>query len=196
MNDWLSADDLKYFKNVGRGVCISKGARVFGAQNIQIGDNVRIDTGAVILASAPGGLRIGSNVHIAAHAILSAGGGIEIGSYCTVGFGSKLVSASDSFAGDCFVGPVFPDRYTKVKRETIVLERHAIVTTDCTLLPGAIMREGSVLGAMSLLKGEALAWHIHAGIPAKPLRERKRDVLKLAEEWETEWALSQRAQGG
>jgi galactoside O-acetyltransferase len=190
MSNWMTAEELKAFRRVGVGVRVSRGAQIFGYDFIEIGDNVRIDTGVLILCGASSAeLRIGSHVHIAANAILSAGGGIHIGSFSTVGFGSKLVSASDSFSGSHLVGPVFPDEYTKVVRQQIVLEPHSIITTDCTVLPGATMAEGTVLGAMSLLKDKTEPWSIYSGIPAKKKLDRLRHAIELGQRWEKEWEL-------
>lgn len=190
MTDWLSADELKFFKKVGRGCKVSRGATIYGAQNIELADNVRIDTGVLLAVGGEGAwLSVGSHTHIAARAILSCGGGIQLGSFSTVGYGSKLISASDSFGGDCLVGPMISEKYTKVKKSPIHLEHHAIVTTDCTLLPGAVMETGSVLGAMSLLKGTAKAWGIYAGIPAVQKATRSSEASHLGDQWEREWTL-------
>lgn len=191
---WMTDEHLtaRGFRKIGRGCKISVGADIIGHHNIEIGDNVRIDTGVVILAGSPDAwLRIGSHVHIASRAILSCGGGVDLGDFTTIGMGSTLVSASDSFSGDHLVGPVFDSEFTKVTKSPIMLEAHAIVTTGCVLLPGARMREGSVLGAMALLKGEAEEWKVYAGVPAKARQQRSRKAIELGAAWEKTWASRQ-----
>lgn len=181
---WLTEQELNRFKSVGRGVKVSTEAVIYGPENVEIGDNTRIDTGVVILASAEGAyLKLGSHIHIAARAILMASGGIEIGDFSTVGFHSTLVSASDEFSGNCLVGPVFDVEFLKVKKAPIRLQEHCIITTNCTVLPGSLMLEGSVLGAMSLLKGRLSPWTIFAGIPAKPRGTRSLRAKAIGEEW-------------
>jgi galactoside O-acetyltransferase len=177
------------FGKVGRGVKVAQDLVVMGGKNVEIGDNVRIDTGVLIMAAAPGAyLRLENHIHVAARAIFACGGGIEIESFATVGYGSKLISASDTFDGSCLVGPCFPERLTKVKRSKIRIGQHAIVTTDCTLLPGAFLMEGTVLGAMSMLKGTTGLWEFYAGIPARNIGGmRCTDAFQLGIEFEREW---------
>ena len=59
------------------------------------------------------------------------------------------------------------------------MERHAIVFVKTSLLPGTRLGEGAVVGAHSLVKGEIPAWTICAGTPARPVKERRRDLLLL-----------------
>ncbi len=185
---WLNKAELRGFRNVGVGVRVSREAVIYGSQNIDIGDNTRIDSGVLMLASSEGAeLIFGAHIHVAARAIFMASGGIKIGDFSVVGFGSKLISASDDFNGDCLVGPVFPDKYLNVHKDGIEMQMHCLVTTDCTLLPGTKMMEGSVLGAMSLIKGQTKPWTIYAGVPAKERKERSNKALALGIEWSHQW---------
>lgn len=190
---WYGESELSaIFAKVGRGCRISRGVDVIGAENIELGDNVRIDTGALLLAGSEGAsIKIASHCHIAARAILLGTGGINLGSFTTVGFGSQLITASDHFGGECLVGPIYDADYVRVKRAPITLEDHAIVTTDCTLLPGAVMALGSVLGAKSLLKGMTVEWTIYAGVPAKAIvgerGRRSSEALHRGQAWAQVW---------
>lgn len=200
MSRWMTRDEIDAvgFERVGHGCKISTGAEFIGAQNISIGDNTRIDTGALFLAGSEDAyLRIGSHCHIASRSVFMASGGILIGDFAAVGIMSKLISASDDFSGNYLIGPVFSREYINVKRDPIVLEDHAVVTTDCTVLPGSTLREGAVLGAMALLKGESKPWAIHVGVPAKPrgvIRSRK--ALALGDRWrqQTVWSPDRSAE--
>jgi galactoside O-acetyltransferase len=57
------------------------------------------------------------------------------------------------------------------------------VGSGSLILPGASFGEGSVLGAMSLVSRPLEPWTIYAGVPARRLRERKRDVLQQEKEY-------------
>lgn len=193
MSDWLKQEvlDSLGFKKIGRGCKISRHTKIIGHENIELGDNVRIDHGALILAGSEGAyLRAGSHIHIAAYATLLCGGGIELGNFSTVGIQSQLISASDDFSGNYLIGPIYGDGFTNVKRVPIVVGHHAIITTDCTLLPGAHMEMGSVLGAKALLKGVAGAGQVWAGVPARPVSKRTTGFLEMGERWLEEWARS------
>lgn len=182
----MTKQQLKQFKSVGRNAKVSDRVVVYGAENVSIGDNTRIDAGVSILAASKGSyLNLGSHIHVAVGAIFMASGGIDVGDFSTVGFNSSLVSASDAFDGSCLVGPVFEPEFINVTKAAIVLQPHSIITTHCVLLPGSMMLEGSVLGAMAMLKGVAKPWTIYAGVPAKPVKTRSMRALALGEEWRT-----------
>src|SRR6266404_4817660 len=65
------------FKSIGRNVRVSSAARIYGAKNISIGDNGRIDDFAV-LAAVRGAITIGNYVFIARNSHLSGVFGIEL----------------------------------------------------------------------------------------------------------------------
>lgn len=168
------------FKSLGRNVSIDRSVFIIGPEHIEIGDNVRIDVGAVILAKK-GYLKLSNHIHISSGVRLSCGGGIEIGDYCTVSFGSSLISSTDNFDGDYFVGPQNPVNLTDVKYAPIILKKHSHVTAHCCVMPGVVMGEGVVLGANSLAKMGSVfePWHFFWGSPAVKQKPRKRGVLKL-----------------
>jgi acetyltransferase-like isoleucine patch superfamily enzyme len=49
-------------------------------------------------------------------------------------------------------------------------------------LPGTIVPEGVAIGALSLVRGTLEPWSIYAGVPARRVRARSRDLLKRGEE--------------
>ena len=100
MNDsnlpgWLTKEELRStFKKFGKAVKVSRLALIIGGENVELGDNVRIDAFALILASN-GWMTVGSNVHLAARTTFLAAGGIMIEDHVGVSFNSSLISASD-----------------------------------------------------------------------------------------------------
>lgn len=183
---WLTASELKAFKSVGIDVRISKDCIIYGHQNIVIGDNVRIDAGTVILA-AGGQLIVGPHTHIASQCLLSCKGGIELKGFNAVSFGTKLISASDDFGGGFLIGPVFDPDYINVTMEPIIMARNSAIGSNCVILPGVRMAEGSVLAANSLLNKSTQPWKIYLGSPAKEFKDRQQNAKNLAAHWESEW---------
>jgi acetyltransferase-like isoleucine patch superfamily enzyme len=57
-----------------------------------------------------------------------------------------------------------------------------VVGAGSIVLPGVEIGEGSVVGALSLVKSTLEPWGIHAGVPARRLRERGRDLVMLERE--------------
>jgi len=79
--------------------------------------------------------------------------------------------------GGGLTSPVIPDKYRIVKSSLVEIGKHALVGSGALILPGGNLKEGSVLGAMSLLKTTTDPWYIYAGVPAEKLKIRKRDVI-------------------
>jgi galactoside O-acetyltransferase len=61
----------------------------------------------------------------------------------------------------------------------VVLERHALVGAGSVVLPGVTLREGSAVGALSLVRSDCDAFSIYLGVPAKRISSRKRGLLEL-----------------
>lgn len=182
---WFTREELQAlgFRKLGRDVKISKSAKIMGAENISIGDNVRVDGAAFLMAAGEhADLILGSHIHIAVGAVLMAAGGIYLGDFTCVGINSNIISASDDFTGDFLIGPgVSRAPFGNVKRAKVILNDHAIITTGCTVLPGVTFGFGAVLGAMSLATRDLKDWHIHAGCPARMIKERTRKVQDLGQ---------------
>ena len=184
---WLTENQLLSFKSVGRGVKISDQAVIYGAHNVEIGDNVRIDAQTVILASS-GSLKIGNHVHVAVGCLLAAGGGIRIGDFAGLSFGVNLISATDDTDGEFLVGPQFPDFLRGTKLGVINVEPYVFVGARSTVLPGCFLAIGSFIGANSLVIDDTVIqpWTKYFGSPVRRTGERRQDMVQksvAAHEW-------------
>ena len=119
MTSFYTEEELKGlgFRHIGNGVCISRKASIYGAQNISLGDHVRIDDFCIL----SGRIEIGSYVHVAA--------------------------------------------YTSV------------------ILPGVDLKEGSAFGSFSFINRDPEPWSMNAGIPARKIKERSRNLLELEKQF-------------
>ena len=95
------------FKSVGNNVLISNKASIYGAQNIEIGSNVRIDD-FCILSAGDGGIKIGNYIHIACYAHLIGAGEIIVEDHAQISGKASIYSSSDDFSGDFLIGPTVP----------------------------------------------------------------------------------------
>ena len=50
-------------------------------------------------------------------------------------------------------------------------------------MPGSILEEGTSIGAMSLVQSNTEPWSIYVGSPAKKLKSRSKDLLKLEKQY-------------
>ena len=80
------------------------------------------------------------------------------------------------------IGPTIPIQFRNVYGSPLVIEKHVIIGTGVTILPGSIIGEGVAIGANSLITKECKAWGIYVGSPAKYIKERSKKVLELEKE--------------
>jgi galactoside O-acetyltransferase len=126
-----------------------------------------------------GRLRLGSYVHIAAYvALYGADAGIEVHDYCGISARCTRYAATDDYLGEGLTGPTIPAQFKCVEEKAVVLQRHVVLGAGCVVLPGAIVGEGSTVGALSLITGTLEAWMVYGGVPARPLKPRRRDIIE------------------
>lgn len=177
-NSFLSEEELRDlgFKHIGQYVSISRLASFYGTENISIGNNVRIDDFCIL----SGRITIGNYIHVAAGCYLYGGEqGIELNDFVNLSSRIVIYAKSDDYSGMTLTNPTIPDKYKRVDEAKVVLQRHVLLGTGCVVLPGAIIEEGVSVGSLSLINKSLPAWKIYAGIPAKPIKDRKKDLLIL-----------------
>ncbi len=168
------------FKSVGSGVLISDKASIYNADQIEIGDNSRIDDFCLI----SGKVSIGRNVHIAAFCNLAGGEkGITLDDFAGLAYGCHVFTQSDDYSGKTMTNPTVPDKYKSETKEAIHIGKHSIVGTNSLIFPGVTLAEGTAVGALSAVTKPTEEWCIYVGNPAKRLRARKRDLLALEKEY-------------
>lgn len=179
---YLTREELEKicFREIGENVKISKRAVFYSAENIMIGNNVRIDDFAYL--SGAGGIKIGNYVHIASYSALFGKFGIEIGDYVNISSKVNIFSTSDDYSGEYMAGPLVDQQYIHDIGKKVIIEKHVIIGSGSTLLPGAVLHQGVAVGAMSLVKKELEAFRIYAGIPARYIKERSSAMLEKEKE--------------
>lgn len=181
-NSFYSPAELEKFKfkKIGDNVLISRKASIYSPQNIEIGDNVRIDDFCLL----SGNISIGNYVHISAYTSLYGGGLIKIGNYCGCSPYCCLLSASDDFSGEYMVGAVIDDTYKHVDRGVIILEDYTQLGAGTIVLPNITVKQGSVTGARTLINKNIDSWGIYVGTPCKFLKKRSKKLLEKVKKYE------------
>lgn len=185
MNSFLTDKELKNigFKKVGKNVRISKKCSIYGAEDIEIGNNVRVDDFSLL----SGNIKLHDYIHIAAYVALFGGNaGIEVKDFTTISSRGAIYAISDDYSGETMTNPMIPNEYRRVAEKKVTLGRHVIVGTGTTILPGVEIGEGTAIGAMSLVLRNLPEWGVYAGIPCKRMKERKKDLLLLEEKFKDE----------
>ena len=182
MNSFYSEDELNRLKlkKIGKNVYISKKCSIYNCEKIEIGNNVRIDDFCIL----SGDIKIANNVHISAYCALYGKMGIILNDYTGCSARSIIYSATDDFSGDYMIGAVISDKYTNVIGGKVILEKYSQLGANTIVMPNTIIKEGAVTGAMTFVNKNLEEWTINCGIPAKKLKDRKRNVLKIVQKFE------------
>ena len=168
------------FKSIGENVKISDKASIYNADQMEIGHNSRIDDFCVI----SGQIKIGAYCHITPMCLLAGGEkGIYLEDFCTLAYGVKIFSQSDDYSGETMVNSLIPKQYKNENKEHVILKRQVIVGAGSMIMPGVTIDEGCSIGAMSLVNITTEPWGVYLGIPAKRIKERKKNLLILEKQF-------------
>lgn len=139
------------YSNVKIGDEVEFGHNVLVRENVEIGDKSLIGTNSVI----DGCCQIGKGVSIQTNAYICAYSKIE----------------DYVFLGPCSV--LLNDKYAaqkEVKLTGPVIKKAASIGGNATIMPGVVIGEGSLIGALSIVTKNIPPKSIYAGVPAKKLR--------------------------
>lgn len=161
----------------GDDVLVHTSVVIVNPECLSIGNHTRIDPFCVLTAA--GRIKLGRHVHVSSHCSLVGGSGIEVGDFCALSHGARIFSVNDNTSGDYMRGPTVPRSARSVVEAAVTIKRHAAVCAGAVVLPGLTIGEGAVLGALSLLREDVPEWQIWAGAPARFIRNRRRELLKL-----------------
>lgn len=182
---FLTEEQIKKikFKSIGKNVLISDKASIYGADNISIGNNVRIDDFCIL----SGKITLKNNVHIGAGSLLFAGNaGICFEDFSAVSSRVAVYAVTDDYSGVAMTNPTIPNKYRKVVESSITIGKHCVIGTGSTILPGADIAEGSSVGAMSLVMKPTKSWKVYFGIPVRPIGDREKQIIELENEYMNE----------
>lgn len=176
------AIELMGFASIGENVQISDRASFYGTARISFGDNVRVDDFCVLSAGL-GGILIGNHVHIAVGVSLIGAGKITLCDFVGVSSKASIYSSNDDYSGAVMTGPTLSAEFTNARHADVFLGKHVIVGSGSVILPGLTLKEGVAVGALSLVNRNCEAFGIYTGNPARRIKERRRDLLELEEQF-------------
>lgn len=163
------------FNAIGQNALISRFARFYGIENIEIGNNVRIDDFCIL----SGNIKLGNNIHISAYTAIYGKFGVEMEDYTGLSPRCTIFSATDDFSGDYLIGPMVDSDLTNVTGGKVLIKKYSQIGSGCVIFPGVIISEGVAVGAMSLINKSLEEWGIYKGVPAKYSTKRNKNLLNL-----------------
>jgi acetyltransferase-like isoleucine patch superfamily enzyme len=164
------------FRKLGKDVLIDENVFIPNTNNIEIGNNVRIDMGSIISVPKNGEIIIKNNVHIAPYNLIYCGNNFKIlfDNHSGLAAGCKLFGRTENYDGSFLMNPTHNSEDVMLIEGNIILEKFATLGCDCVLFPGSTIPIGSVLGSKSLYTGKKKLdeWSIYAGNPLKFFKTR------------------------
>lgn len=182
MNSFYSKKQLCElgFCFVGENVLISKKASIYGAENITIGNNVRIDDFCIL----SGKIEIGNYIHIGAYSALYGGNaGIIMKDFSTLSSRCVVYAISDDYSGKSLTNPMIDDKFKNVQSKKVHIGKHVIIGTNSTVLPGVTIEDGCAVGACSLINRSCLKDSIYIGVPAIKIKDRSKEIYNLEKQF-------------
>lgn len=135
--------------------------------HIVIGDNVFIDSFVRIRpVGGRGNLEIGSNSDINSGCVLFTGNGILIGRNVLIAPNCTLAASNHAFASRELA---IREQGFLPSKGGIVIEDDVWIGSNCTILDGARLHKGCVIGAGSLVRGTVEAFSINVGNPLRKI---------------------------
>lgn len=182
-----SEDELQSlgFRSIGKDVRLSRKSSVYGAKNISIGNHVRIDDFCVLSAGV-GGITLGNYIHMGVYSAILGGGAVTLEDFVNISSRVSIYSSNDDYSGASMTNPMVPARYTSIQLADVRLCKHVIVGSGSVILPGITIGEGCAVGALSMLNQDCKPFGIYTGVPARRIKERKKDLLELEQQFQQE----------
>lgn len=171
-------DELKELglRSCGENVLISRKCSIYGAENIELGDNVRIDDFCIL----SGKIVLGRFIHIAAYSALFGGSkGIYMDNFANISSRVSIYGVTDDYSGVSMTNPMVPEQYKKVYFAPVHIRKHVIIGATSVVMPGVCLEEGSAFGAFSFIDHDSESWSVNVGIPFRKIKNRSRKALDL-----------------
>jgi acetyltransferase-like isoleucine patch superfamily enzyme len=171
------AYDLTQLKFHGDDVVISDLAEIRRPHLVSIGNHAAIDS----FVSIATGAEIGDYVHISPHVSVIGGatGVLRMGHFTNLAAGCRIICGSDEFLGYGLIGSAaIPVVYRdKMRVSPVTLANFANIGSNSVIMPGVTLGEGSVVAACTFVNRDTEPWTIYAGVPARPIKLRRRDLM-------------------
>lgn len=162
LNNYFSHKELNKlpFKKIGTNILISKNIKIFGYENIELGNNIRIDDYSIIIATGP--LKIKDNCHISSYCMLASRNGIYLGNNVGLSPRVTIFTQVDDYSGN-FQTPsiMLKDVINPKNSGKVIIEDKVILGINSTVFPNVIIGEGASVGIGCFVKKNLLPWTMY-----------------------------------
>lgn len=153
---------------VKSGCTLRRGVEIWlsGGASVHLGVGVKLDRGVRIVATNGSRVDIGSRTAIGLGSVLNGGDDIAIGEGCLISGYVYLQTSMHRFEAGT------PIRDQGYDHAPVVLEDDVWLGAHVTVLPGSVLRRGTVVGSNATLRASTGENEVWAGVPARRLRKR------------------------
>lgn len=106
---------------------------------------------------------------ISTYCILDGRNGISFGEDVVLGGGVHIWTEEHNPDSEMFL-------VLDENKAGVIIDKHAWVCSDSTILPGVHVYEGAVIASRAVMTKDAEAFGIYAGVPARKIKERNRNL--------------------
>ncbi|MFT3773696.1 MAG: acyltransferase [Minicystis sp.] len=155
----------------GPNLRVGRNVDLVAPENIRIGRDVSLHGNAYINATGPrGSVRIGDRTHVDQFCVLYGQGGLSIGRGCAIASGVIIYSQTNQVGADAEAFVIDqPVVYAPVQ-----IGDDVWIGARAVILPGVTVGDHAVIGAGAVVREDVPAWAIVAGVPARVIRDRRR----------------------
>ncbi|MHA6533610.1 acyltransferase [Paenibacillus sp. BAC0078] len=175
---WLIIDKIKekFLRNYRKKVFLARiscrnalDCRVLGkvtvlSNNIKIGNNVTIYPD--VLFWGDGEIVIGNNVDIGKDTVIFSHNKVSIGDNTSIAAQCFIIDSNHGFERNKLI------REQPLNSKEIIIGEDVWIASGCKIIKGAEIKDGSVIGAMSLVNSLIDENTIAVGVPAKVIKRR------------------------
>lgn len=154
----------------GEGLVLEGRLDITHHERITIGSRVKLGKEAVLGAWPDGDLTIGNDTYIGRWGIILAYESVQIGNDCLIAPGCHIADVNHGIESGELI------RTQKYTSKPVRIGNDVWIGAGSSVLPGVTIGDGAVIGARSVVTKDVPAYAIVAGIPAKILRYREKDL--------------------
>lgn len=138
---------------------------------IHVGANSVIDSFVRIkCAGGTANVRLGERCYVNSGTVIYTGNGVQMGNNVLIAANCTLAPVNHAYKSRDL--PIIDQRFDEGKGG-IIIEDDVWIGANCVIVDGAIIRQGAVVGACSLVRGELCSYGIYGGNPLRLLGERQ-----------------------
>ena len=136
---------------------------------ITIEDHAAIEGNVRLVSAREGHIKIGRNTSIGSGTIMNGGGDILIGEGCLISARVSINANEHQFLKDVRI------KEQGYELKAVIIEDDCLLGVNVAVNKGTIIKEGSIIGANSVVTKDTEAYSINIGSPAKKISERRND---------------------